>query len=294
MYSNIYLAYDRAVPVIRHKDSLLDFFSYMRQRAKLSHINEMAASLSFTTILSIVPMVTVSFALLTVMPRFLKLRRAFQDWLSDNLIPGAIGDPILMYLNQFALKAKGLTIFGTLGLLIGVFFTLITVENAFNRIWGVTQSRPFFRRIGIHMVATVIGPLLLGLSIYLSSMVLSASKGLIGPLSDGFNFIAAVFPILLSVMSFAVVYKILPYKKVLWTDALWGAVGAAVVFELAKAMFTWFVASFPIYKTVYGAFAILPMFLVWIYVTWWVTLAGATVVANMPVVRAWEPSPKTP
>ncbi|MFM8153618.1 MAG: YhjD/YihY/BrkB family envelope integrity protein, partial [Polynucleobacter victoriensis] len=89
----------------------------MRQRAKLSHINEMAASLSFTTILSIVPMVTVSFALLTVMPRFLKLRRAFQDWLSDNLIPGAIGDPILMYLNQFALKAKGLTIFGTFGLL---------------------------------------------------------------------------------------------------------------------------------------------------------------------------------
>ena len=130
MYSNIYLAYDRAVPVIRHKDSLLDFFSYMRQRAKLSHINEMAASLSFTTILSIVPMVTVSFALLAVMPRFLKLRRAFQDWLSDNLIPGAIGDPILMYLNQFALKAKGLTIFGTLGLLIGVFFTLITAIHA--------------------------------------------------------------------------------------------------------------------------------------------------------------------
>ena len=106
----MYLAYDRAVQAIRHKDSFLDFFKYLRNRAKVSRVNEMAASLSFTTILSIVPMVTVSFSLLAALPSFLKLRAAFQAWLSDNLIPGAIGDPILVYLNQFALKAKGLTI----------------------------------------------------------------------------------------------------------------------------------------------------------------------------------------
>ncbi|MBU3600667.1 YihY family inner membrane protein [Polynucleobacter sp. 30F-ANTBAC] len=276
--------------VIRHKDSILDFFSYMRQRAKVGRINEMAASLSFTTILSIVPMVTVSFALLAVMPGFLSLRRSFQNWLSVNLIPGNIGDPILVYLNQFALKAKGLTIFGSVGLIIGIFFTLITVENAFNRIWNVQNPRPFFKRIGIHLVATGLGPLLLGLSIYLSSMILSASKGWIGPLSLGFNFVAAVFPIILSILSFLLVYKILPYEKVKWSDALWGAAWAGMVFETAKFGFAWFAANFPIYKTVYGAFAILPLFLVWIYVTWWVTLAGATIVANMPIVRAWERS----
>jgi membrane protein len=276
------------VQVIRHKDSILDFFRYMRQCAKVVRINEMAASLSFTTILSIVPMVTVSFALLAVMPRFLSLRRSFQNWLSDNLIPGNIGDPILMYLNQFALKAKGLTIFGTVGLVIGIFFTLITVENAFNRIWGVQNPRPFFKRLGIHLVATVLGPLLLGLSIYLSSMVLSASKGWIGPLSIGFNFVAAIFPIILSILSFSVVYKILPYEKVELSDAIWGGACAGIVFEIAKFGFAWFAANFPLYKTVYGAFAILPLFLVWIYMTWWVTLAGATLVANMPTMRAWE------
>jgi membrane protein len=276
------------VQVIRHKDSILDFFRYMRQCAKVVRINEMAASLSFTTILSIVPMVTVSFALLAVMPRFLSLRRSFQNWLSDNLIPGNIGDPILMYLNQFALKAKGLTIFGTVGLVIGIFFTLITVENAFNRIWGVQNPRPFFKRLGIHLVATVLGPLLLGLSIYLSSMVLSASKGWIGPLSLGFNFVAAIFPIILSILSFSVVYKILPYEKVELSDAIWGGACAGIVFEIAKFGFAWFAANFPLYKTVYGAFAILPLFLVWIYMTWWVTLAGATLVANMPTMRAWE------
>jgi membrane protein len=276
------------VQVIRHKDSILDFFRYMRQCAKVVRINEMAASLSFTTILSIVPMVTVSFALLAAMPRFLSLRRSFQNWLSDNLIPGNIGDPILMYLNQFALKAKGLTIFGTVGLVIGIFFTLITVENAFNRIWGVQNPRPFFKRLGIHLVATVLGPLLLGLSIYLSSMVLSASKGWIGPLSIGFNFVAAIFPIILSILSFSVVYKILPYEKVELSDAIWGGACAGIVFEIAKFGFAWFAANFPLYKTVYGAFAILPLFLVWIYMTWWVTLAGATLVANMPTMRAWE------
>ena len=98
----MYLAYDRAVEAIRHKDSFLDFFKYLRNRAKVSRINEMAASLSFTTILSIVPMVTVSFALLAALPRFLKLRAAFQEWLSDNLIPGAIGDPILVPSKQRA------------------------------------------------------------------------------------------------------------------------------------------------------------------------------------------------
>jgi len=109
------------VQVIHHKDSILDFLRYMRRCAKGGRINELAASLSFTTILSLVPMVTVAFSLLAVLPRFLRLRKAFQEWLSDNLIPGNIGDPILLYLNQFALKAKSLTIFGSLGLIIGVF-----------------------------------------------------------------------------------------------------------------------------------------------------------------------------
>ena len=274
--------------IFRHKDLILDFLLYMRRCAKVSRINEMAASLSFTTTLSLVPMVAVAFALLTAMPRFLRLRRAFQEWMSDNLIPGNIGDPILMYLNQFALKAKGLTIFGSIGLLIGVLLTLLTVENAFNQIWDVQESRPFYKRVSIHLIATILGPLLLGMSIYVSSIVLSASQGLIGPLSDGFSFVASIFSICSSILSFTLVYKILPYDKVEWDDAFWGGVFAALVFEVAKFSFAWFATSFPLYKTVYGAFAILPLFLVWIYLTWWVTLVGATLVANLPIMRAWQ------
>ena len=272
----------------RHKEPILDFLRYMRRRAKVIHINELAASLSFTTTLSLVPMVTLAFSFLAALPSFLNLKRLFQVWLSDNLIPQNIAEPIMVYLNQFAYKAKGLTLFGSLGLIVGVFFTLLTVENAFNRIWSVKHPRPFNRRLGIHLFATLVGPFLLGLSIYLSSMVLSASKGLIGPLSAGFSFVAAFFPIILSSLSFTVIYKLLPYEDVEWGDAFWGGLVAALGFEIAKFGFGWFASAFPLYKTVYGAFAILPLLLVWIYITWWVTLVGATLVANMPIIRAWD------
>jgi membrane protein len=99
---------------------------------------------------------------------------------------------------------------------------------------------------------------------------------------------------LLSTLSFGLVYKILPYEKIQWQDAFWGGAFAAVVFEIAKFGFAWFATSFPLYRTVYGAFAILPLFLVWIYLTWWVTLAGATLVANLPIIRAWEKGLETP
>lgn len=274
--------------LFRHKETIFDFFSYMRRCARGGHINEMAASLSYTTILSLVPMLTVSFAVLTALPKYLKLRKAFQDWLSDNFIPGNIGDPILMYLNQFATKAKGLTLLGTIGLVLAIVFTLITIENAFNRIWSVQNPRPLVHRFGIYLMATFLGPLLLGVSIYLSSMVMSASHGWISPLTRDLNFVASVFPVLLSTLTFSLVYKVLPYAQVNWNDAIWGGLFAAMGFEFAKYGFTWFVASFPLYKTVYGAFAIVPLFLVWIYITWWVTLAGATLVANLPIIRAWD------
>jgi membrane protein len=95
-----------------------------------------------------------------------------------------------------------------------------------------------------------------------------------------------VIPLLLTVGLFALVYKVLPNTLVAWRDALMGALFAAIVFELMKYGFGFFVKGVPFYKTVYGAFAILPLVLIWIYVTWWVTLAGALLVANMPMIRS--------
>jgi membrane protein len=113
----------------------------------------------------------------------------------------------------------------------------------------------------------------------------SASEGWIKAISIGFRVIATVTPILLAIIVYAVVYKILPYSKILWVDAITGAFFAALSFELMKYGFAVFLTNTAFYKTVYGAFAIFPLALIWIYLTWWITLAGAVLVSNLPEVR---------
>ena len=102
----------------------------------------------------------------------------------------------------------------------------------------------------------------------------------------GFQVIALFAPILLAVIVYAVVYKILPYAKILWVDAITGAFFAALTFELMKFGFALFLTHTAFYKTVYGAFAIFPLALIWIYLTWWITLAGAVLVSNLPEIRS--------
>jgi len=131
-----------------------------------------------------------------------------------------------------------------------------------------------------------LGPILLGVGIYLSGVLFSASEGWTDAISFRFGVIATVTPIFLAVLVYAVVYKILPYSKILWRDAFSGACFAALNFELLKFGFAIFLTHTAFYKTVYGAFAIFPLALLWIYLTWWITLAGAVLVSNLPSIRS--------
>jgi membrane protein len=163
--------------------------------------------------------------------------------------------------------------------------TLVVIEGAFNQIFKVREKRPLYKKIFIYGAATILGPILLGLGVYLSGILFSASEGWIKAISIGFRVIATVTPILLAIIVYAVVYKILPYSKILWVDAITGAFFAALSFELMKYGFAVFLTNTAFYKTVYGAFAIFPLALIWIYLTWWITLAGAVLVSNLPEVR---------
>jgi membrane protein len=201
-------------------------------------------------------------------------------------VPGGINQPILRYIDQFSEKAKGLTLFGLAGLLVTTVLTMAVIEKAFNQIWQIKAKRPFLRRTAIYFSATVLGPLVLGIGIYLSGWLLSATQGLTDAVSIRFEVFALLIPLLLTITLFTLVYKVLPFTLVAWRDALIGALFAAIVFEFMKYGFGFFVTKVPFYKTVYGTFAILPLALIWIYVTWWVTLAGALLVANMPLIRS--------
>ena len=249
-------------------------------------LNQIAASLAYTTILSLVPMITIATILIGYLPRVIQVKNAFKTWLLDTYMPGGINQQVFIYLDQFSAQARGLTLLGIAGLFVTAIMTLSVIEKAFNQIFKVHRSRPLFKKVLIYSAATFLGPILLGAGIYLSGALFSAAEGWTEALSIGFSLIATIAPIILAVLVFAVVYKVLPYSQILWKDAISGAFFAAISFELMKFGFALFLTHTAFYKTVYGAFAIFPLALLWIYLTWWITLAGAVLVANLPTIRS--------
>ena len=272
--------------LIRNPQLWLSLGKEIWERNRGQNLQQVAASLAFTTALALVPMLTVASILIGYLPSVVRIKYAIQDWLLDTYMPGGLNQQVFNYLDQFSAQAKGLTLVGLIGLVITTIMTMAVIEGAFNQIFRVTQRRPILKKIGIYAAATILGPLLLGIGIYLSGLLFSAAEGWTEALSLGLGLVATIVPILLAMSVFSVAYKILPYTSIQWRDAFSGAFFATLTFELMKFGFGLFLTNFAFYKTVYGAFAIFPLALLWIYLTWWITLAGAVLVANLPSVRS--------
>ncbi len=260
-------------------------FYFWRKRFAEAQINQVSASLAYTTVLAIVPMLSIATILIGQLPQFINLREAIQSWLTATLIPGVLSHKVSGYLMQFSNHSKGLTLFGVAGLFISAFLTLMTIEKSFNQVWQVKVRRSFLKKVIFYTVVTAFGPVFLGVSIYLTSLIMSATHNLDLGFSAHLNSLDVIFPFLLTCMPFVMLYRFGPNVQVSNQDAVVGGAVAALVFELTKYGFTIFISQVPIYKTLYGAFAIGPLFLVWIYLTWWVTLAGAVLTASLPQIR---------
>ncbi|MBS0343749.1 MAG: YihY family inner membrane protein [Proteobacteria bacterium] len=262
------------------------------QRAKSERLPQVAASLAFTTLLSIVPVLAASFALFTRFPAFRKIKDALQEFLLSRLIPADIAQTVLKYLNQFAANAKGLPWMSSLVLLGSAVAMLLAVENALNQMWQVKKRRPFFKRVGMYLAMLAIGPLVLGLSLWASSLVLAASMGLIGALPRSLAVAIDLAPLVLGVAAMSSLFYFLPNTRVLLRDAVAGGAVASVAFELGKRGFAAYLVKLPTYKALYGALAVLPMFLLWIYFSWLVTLVAAMVTANLALARRRTGQPR--
>ena len=250
------------------------------------NLPQVAASLAYTTTLSLVPMLTIASILIGYLPSVVRLKYAFQGWLLDTYMPGGLNQQVFNYLDQFSAQARGLTLIGILGLVVTTLMTMSVIEGAFNQIFRVTEKRSIVKKVSIYGAATLLGPLLLGVGVYLSGRLFSALEGWTEALTLGLSILTAIVPVILAVMVFTVVYKILPYTEVAWSDAFSGALLASFSFECMKFGFGLFLTNTAFYKTVYGAFAIFPLVLLWIYLTWWITLTGAVLVANLPSIRS--------
>jgi len=251
------------------------------QRARKERLPQIAGSLTFTTILSIVPLLSVSFALFTRFPIFRRFEDAIEEYLLKSLLPADIARTVLRYLNQFAANASDLTLVGSLFLLTAAVALLLTVENALNQIWNVKRNRPFLKRVGLYLLMLAAGPPALGVSLWATSYVLGASMGWIGTLPPAARFVLNLGPLLLGIAGLTSLFYFVPNAKVRRRDAIAGGLIASVAFELGKRGFAAYLVKVPTYKAVYGAFAAFPVFLLWVYFSWLVTLGAALITANL-------------
>lgn len=261
--------------------NLWRFLRLVYQRFNEDRLNSVAQALSYTTVLSLVPLTTLAFGLFSVFPVFEKWMMALQSFLYSHFVP-ASGDVIQKYLNQFANKSAQLTAVGLAFLVVTALMLMATIEQTFNDIWRVTQRRKAMYRFLMYWALLTLGPLLLGLS-----MSLTASLTALPALrNSGFGAVwqtfLAMLPFLATALAFMLLYSLVPNATVYWRHALVGSLISAVLFELAKRGFALIVVKYSSYQLVYGAIAALPVFLIWIYVSWAITLMGALWVALLP------------
>jgi membrane protein len=255
------------------------------RRAREERLPQIAGSLTFTTLLSIVPLLAVSLALFTRFPVFKVLEKAIEDYLLKSLLPPDISRTVLRNLNQFAENANGLTLLGSLFIVVTAIAMLLTVENALNQIWKVKRRRPILKRVGMYLLMLAVGPPVLGASLWAMSYVLSASMGLIGTVPPWVKFLLTLGPVVLGAVGLTAMFYFVPNTRVRRRDAILGGVLASIAVELGKRGFAAYVLKVPTYKAVYGAFAAFPVFLLWVYFSWLVTLTAALITSNLARVK---------
>jgi len=259
-------------------------FNLMRitiQRARKERLAQVAGSLTFTTLLSVVPLLAVSLALLSRFTAFHRFERAIDDYVVKGMLPADISRTILGYLSLFAANARGLTWAGALSLLVTAIALLLTVENALNQMWQVKRNRPFLRRVGMYLLMLTAGPPILGLGLWATSYVLGMSMGVIGEFPPSLSFVLGMGPPLLSGAALTALFHFVPNARVPWSHAVAGGLVASVALEMGKRGFAAYLVQLPTYRAVYGAFAAFPLFLLWMYFSWLVTLIAAMLAANL-------------
>ncbi len=242
-----------------------------------------AAALSFATLLGLVPMIAVAVALISLLPAGVGLGAALEKFLLANLLPDKAGAIIAKYVGQFASRAGRVTFAGVAILGATAVMQMLTIERAFNQIWRVKATRPLVRRIAMHVIALLLGPLAFGASLAGISFVTSVSLGLVDePRWVGAFVIRSLLPFIFMSTLFGLLYWGVPNRPVKPWHAVFGGVMAALGFAAMQKLFTLYIASFTTNAVIYGAFSAIPVFLVWLYVSWSVVLIGALLVAELP------------
>ena len=274
--------------------ALMRLLRWVVQRFREDRCTRVAGALSFTTLLAIVPLTAVTFAMFSRFEIFGSWLTMVQEFIYGNFVPAA-GEAVSRHLQRFAANAGKLTVWGLLFLLLTSLMLMATIERVFNDIWHVPHTRKRLHRYLGYGVLLLLGPVLMGISLWSTSYLISLPLfSRHAPLGGLKVFLLAAAPVVFEWLAFWALYVVVPNYRVRLRHGLIGSLFATAAFEIAKRTFAFFVAHFTSYKALYGAVAALPVFLIWIYLSWTIILLGAVLTATLPewrrpqAVRHWR------
>ena len=251
------------------------YINYVFEHFNRDKCSSVAAELTVTSILALVPLATVAFSLLALIPNFNELSIELQSLLFDYFVP-ATGKSVQNYLSEFVGKAKGVSGIGFVMLIVTALLMMRTIDISFNNIWKTKRTKSVLRTFLVYWAVLTLGPVLLGTSLLITSYLKSLPliSDVVSQTSQWFSF---GLPFVMEVMAFSLMLFVIPNKKIPLKHAFISAIATALLFELAKSLFALFVDYFSTYQVIFGALATIPLFLIWIYLSWSIILFGAEI-----------------
>lgn len=265
---------------------LKQFWQWVSQEFMQDACLMRASALTFTSLLALVPLMVVVYSALSMFPFFDQAASQIRSFIFSNFVPHT-GQVVEQYLLTFQQQASHLPLLGFVFLFVTAIMMMLTLERTLNAIWKVRKPRQLKGSLLLYWAVLTIGPLLLGASLIVSSYFISLhwlADSQVGRTYS--HHLLRMLPFICTVLAFWFLYLVVPHCKVRVKDAFFGALVAAVLFEVGKRLFTWYVVSFPTYTLIYGALASVPLFLLWLYVSWIVFLFGAEVVNGLRLGHA--------
>lgn len=257
----------------------LSFLRFLARRLSDDRLLPVAAELTFITLLSLTPLSALALSVMKVFPMFEGAVGSVQDFVFSNFIPTE-AQVVREHVLEFAERASKLTLPGIGVLIFTVLLGMWTIEEEINTIWRVPHRRGALSRLLVFWAVITVGPILVGTGLLVTSYLASLPLLTTGeePSLLGTALLSALPP-LTSFLAFTLLYVVVPNRRVPLSTALFSALLSAAFFELAKRLFGVYIGQLSIYNSLYGAFAALPALLVWIYLSWAITLFGAELAA---------------
>ena len=252
----------------------LSFIRYVARQYQLNGCGQRAAALTYTSLFAVVPLITVMYAILSFIPQLQSLGPEIEQLIFAHFIPSS-GQDVQHYIHSFSEQARQLTGLGILFLVVTAWLMLRNIENMFDVIWTASTKRRGWHSFMMHWLILSLGPMLVGIALFITSYLMSLK--MINEVSDTLlvtPLLLYIAPYALMSLALTLMYALMPNCPVKFKHALYGGLLTTACFEIARLLFSW-IMSFTSFELIYGAFAAIPLFLIWIHTGWLIVLAGA-------------------